>query len=220
MTGFDTPNTGTWQFDGKDMAHVQPEKVARMGMVRTFQLTKVMSRLTVLDNMLLGAPVRPGEGMFRALFPGMWKKQEQANIEKAEALLERFLLIKKKDDYAGALSGGQRKLLEMARALMSDPKLVMLDEPMAGVNPALKQSLLDHIMALREEGTTVLFVEHDINMVRHIADWVTVMAEGKIVAEGQPKSVMNDPAVIDAYLGAHANVDLGDDSVLEDLKEA
>ena len=185
-----------------------------------FQLTKVMSRLTVLDNMLLGAPVQPGEGMFRALFPGMWRKQEQANIEKAEALLERFLLIKKKDDYAGALSGGQRKLLEMARALMSDPKLVMLDEPMAGVNPALKQSLLDHIMALREEGTTVLFVEHDINMVRHIADWVTVMAEGKIVAEGQPKSVMNDPAVIDAYLGAHANVDLGDDSVLEDLKEA
>ena len=164
--------------------------------------------------------VQPGEGMFRALFPGMWRKQEQANIEKAEALLERFLLIKKKDDYAGALSGGQRKLLEMARALMSDPKLVMLDEPMAGVNPALKQSLLDHIMALREEGTTVLFVEHDINMVRHIADWVTVMAEGKIVAEGQPKSVMNDPAVIDAYLGAHANVDLGDDSVLEDLKEA
>ena len=187
---------------------MQPEKVARMGMVRTFQLTKVMSRLTVLDNMLLGAPVQPGEGMFRALFPGMWRKQEQANIEKAEALLERFLLIKKKDDYAGALSGGQRKLLEMARALMS------------GVNPALKQSLLDHIMALREEGTTVLFVEHDINMVRHIADWVTVMAEGKIVAEGQPKSVMNDPAVIDAYLGAHANVDLGDDSVLEDLKEA
>ena len=220
MPGFDTPNTGTWQFDGKDMAHVQPEKVARMGMVRTFQLTKVMSRLTVLDNMLLGAPVQPGEGMFRALFPGMWKRQEKENVEKAEALLERFLLIKKKNDYAGALSGGQRKLLEMARALMSDPQLVMLDEPMAGVNPALKQSLLDHIMALREEGTTVLFVEHDINMVRHIADWVTVMAEGKIVAEGQPKSVMSDPAVIDAYLGAHANVDLGDDSVLEDLKEA
>lgn len=220
MTGFDTPNTGTWQFDGQDMAHVQPEKVAHMGMVRTFQLTKVMSRLTVLDNMLLGAPVQPGEGMFRALFPGMWKKQEKANIEKAEALLERFLLIKKKDDYAGSLSGGQRKLLEMARALMSDPQLVMLDEPMAGVNPALKQSLLDHIMALREEGTTVLFVEHDINMVRHIADWVTVMAEGKIVAEGQPKTVMSDPAVIDAYLGAHANIDLGDDSVLENLKEA
>ena len=117
-----------------------------------------------------------------------------------------------------ALSGGQRKLLEMARALMCDPKLVMLDEPMAGVNPALKQILLDHIISLREDGTTVLFVEHDINMVRHIADWVTVMAEGKIVAEGQPKTVMDDPAVVDAYLGAHANIDLGDDSVLEGLE--
>lgn len=198
LTGFDTPDTGSWQFDGKDMAHAQPEKAARMGMVRTFQLTKVMSRLTVLDNMLLGAPVQPGEGMFRALFPATWRKQEKANVEKAEALLERFLLIKKKDDYAGSLSGGQRKLLEMARALMSDPQLVMLDETMAGVNPALKQSLLDHILALREEGTTVLFVEHDMNMVRHIADWVTVMAEGAIVAEGQPKTVMDDPAVVDA----------------------
>ena len=219
MTGFDTPNTGSWRFDGHDLAHVHPEQVARMGMVRTFQLTKVMSRLTVLDNMLLGAPVQPGEGMFRALIPGLWKRQERANIEKAEALLERFLLIKKKDDFAGSLSGGQRKLLEMARALMSDPQLVMLDEPMAGVNPALKQSLLDHIMALREEGTTVLFVEHDINMVRHIADWVTVMAEGKIVAEGRPKTVMNDPAVIDAYLGSHANIDLGDDCVMDDTDD-
>ena len=136
-----------------------------------------------------------------------------------EALLERFLLIKKKDDFAGSLSGGQRKLLEMARALMCDPKLVMLDEPMAGVNPALKQSLLDHIISLREDGTTVLFVEHDINMVRHIADWVTVMAEGRIVAEGQPKTVMDDPAVVDAYLGAHADADLGDDAVLEGLEE-
>ncbi|MBT1179892.1 ABC transporter ATP-binding protein [Bifidobacterium vespertilionis] len=216
MTGFDTPDSGTWRFDGKDLAHVHPEQVARMGMVRTFQLTKVMSRLTVLDNMLLGAPVQPGEGMVQSLFPSLWRKQERANIEKAEALLERFLLIKKKDDFAGSLSGGQRKLLEMARALMSDPQLVMLDEPMAGVNPALKQSLLDHIMALREEGTTVLFVEHDINMVRHIADWVTVMAEGRIVAEGQPKTVMSAPAVIDAYLGSHANIDLGDDSVLEE----
>ena len=106
----------------------------------------------------------------------------------------------------------------LAQALFGKPDIVMLDEPMAGVNPALKQSLLDHIISLREDGTTVLFVEHDINMVRHIADWVTVMAEGKIVAEGQPKTVMDDPAVVDAYLGAHANIDLGDDSVLEGLE--
>lgn len=216
MTGFDTPNSGTWQFDGHPLSSVSPEKVARMGMVRTFQLTKVMSRLTVLDNMLLGAPVQPGEGMLTSLFPVRWRKYEKQNIEKAESLLERFLLIKKKDDFAGSLSGGQRKLLEMARALMRDPQLVMLDEPMAGVNPALKQSLLDCIMSLREDGTTVLFVEHDMNMVRHIADWVTVMAEGKIVAEGQPKSVMNDQAVVDAYLGARANIDLGD---IDDLEE-
>ena len=219
MTGFDKPNSGSWEFDGHPLKSVSPEHVASMGMVRTFQLTKVMGRLTVLDNMLLGAPVQPGEGFITSLFPSRWRKQEKENIEKAEALLERFLLIKKKDDYAGSLSGGQRKLLEMARALMRDPQLVMLDEPMAGVNPALKQSLLDAILALREDGTTVLFVEHDMNMVRHIADWVTVMAEGKIVAEGKPKDVMNDPAVIDAYLGAKANIDLGDDSVLEDPQD-
>ena len=218
MTGFDVPNSGSWRFDGRDMQHVNPEQVARDGMVRTFQLTKVMSRLSVLDNMLLGAPDQPGEGMLRSLFPGMWRRKERENRQKAEALLERFLLIKKKDDFAGSLSGGQRKLLEMARALMCDPKLIMLDEPMAGVNPALKQSLLGHIISLREDGTTVLFVEHDINMVRHIADWVTVMAEGRIVAEGSPRTVMDDPAVVDAYLGAHADVDLGDDSVLEGLE--
>jgi branched-chain amino acid transport system ATP-binding protein len=107
------------------------------------------------------------------------------------------------------LSGGQRKLLEMARALMSDPKLVMLDEPMAGVNPALTQSLLEHIKDLKSNGTTVLFVEHDMHMVRHISDWVIVMAEGKVVAEGPPASVMKDQAVIDAYLGAHHDTDLG-----------
>jgi neutral amino acid transport system ATP-binding protein len=124
-------------------------------------------------------------------------------------LLEKFKLDTKKDDYAASLSGGQRKLLEMARALMSEPSLVMLDEPMAGVNPALTQSLLEHILDLKEQGMTVLFVEHDMHVVRHIADWVVVMAEGKIVAEGDPSSVMKNPAVIDAYLGAHQELDLG-----------
>ena len=98
----------------------------------------------------------------------------------------------------------------MARALISHPTLVMLDEPMAGVNPALTQSLLDHILNLKSQGMTVLFVEHDMQMVRHIADWVIVMAEGKIVAEGPPDLVMADPAVIDAYLGSHHDEDLGD----------
>ena len=135
--------------------------------------------------------------------------QERAIEERADALLERFKLGHMRNEYAGTLSGGQRKLLEMARALMSNPKLVMLDEPMAGVNPALTQSLLEHIKGLKESGTTVLFVEHDMHMVRHISDWVVVMAEGKIVAEGPPADVMKNPAVIDAYLGAHHDTDLG-----------
>jgi branched-chain amino acid transport system ATP-binding protein len=137
------------------------------------------------------------------MFPALWRSEEKANTEKAEALLERFLLIKKREDFAGSLSGGQRKLLEMSRALMADPELVMLDEPMAGVNPALKQSLLGHVKSLRDEGRTVLFVEHDMDMVRDISDWVIVMAQGQIVAEGPPDSVMSDQRVIDAYLGAH-----------------
>jgi neutral amino acid transport system ATP-binding protein len=209
LTGFDQPNTGTWTFQGKDLARIPAYRVSRRGMVRTFQLTKALSLMTVMDNMLLGATQQPGENMFRALFRGGWQKREEAITEKAMSLLERFKLDTKRDDYAASLSGGQRKLLEMARALMSDPVLVMLDEPMAGVNPALTQSLLGHILDLKEQGMTVLFVEHDMHVVQEIADWVIVMAEGRVVAEGPPATVMSDPAVIDAYLGAHHDTDLG-----------
>ncbi|MGV1034514.1 MAG: ABC transporter ATP-binding protein [Microbacteriaceae bacterium] len=209
LTGFDKPNEGTWSFDGQDLSGVPAYKVARMGLVRTFQLTKSLGLLTVLDNMLLGAQKQKGERFFSSLFRGIWKGQEDANTVRARDLLKRFKLDAKEQDYAASLSGGQRKLLEMARALMSDPTLVMLDEPMAGVNPALTQSLLDHILDLKTQGMTVLFVEHDMHMVRHIADWVIVMAEGKVVAEGDPHEVMKDQAVIDAYLGAHHDEDLG-----------
>ncbi len=124
--------------------------------------------------------------MWQAMIAPFWRSQERANTERAESLLERFKLGEKRDDFAGSLSGGQRKLLEMARALMVEPTLVMLDEPMAGVNPALKQSLLGHVKSLRDEGITVLFVEHDMDMVRDISDWVIVMAQGRIIAEGPP----------------------------------
>ena len=186
LTGFDRPDSGTWAFDGKGLNKVPAYKVARLGMVRTFQLTKVLSKLTVIENMRVGATGQRGEKLFSSLFAPLWRPQEAANTKKADALLERFLLIKKREDFAGSLSGGQRKLLEMARALMTDPDLVMLDEPMAGVNPALKQSLLGHVKSLRDEGRTVLFVEHDMDMVRDISDWVIVMAQGQIVAEGPP----------------------------------
>ena len=209
LCGFDKPNTGTWSFEGKQLSGIPSFKVARMGQVRTFQLTKALSLLTVLENMKLGATGQKGERLLASIIPSIWRKQDDANEEKAMDLLARFKLDAKADDYAASLSGGQRKLLEMARALMSDPTLVMLDEPMAGVNPALTESLLDHILDLKDLGMTVLFVEHDMHMVRHIADWVVVMAEGRVVAEGPPDTVMQDRAVIDAYLGSHQDVDLG-----------
>jgi branched-chain amino acid transport system ATP-binding protein len=210
LTGFDKPNEGDWSFNGQNLGNVPAFKVARRGMVRTFQLTKSLGRLTVLQNMLLGATKQPGENVFTALFKPLWKSREEEITTRADDLLARFKLDAKREDYAASLSGGQRKLLEMARALMSEPELVMLDEPMAGVNPALTQSLLGHIKELKNDGTSVLFVEHDMHMVRHISDWVIVMAEGKVVAEGPPETVMDDQAVIDAYLGAHHDTDLGD----------
>ena len=216
LTGFDKPNAGTWSFEGRSLGGVSAARVAQAGMVRTFQLTKALSRMTVIENMRLGATRQSGENLFVALVPPLWRAREREITAQAEELLERFKLIDKRDEFAGSLSGGQRKLLEMARALMSKPTMVMLDEPMAGVNPALIQSLLGHIKALRDDGTTVLFVEHDMHMVRHISDWVVVMAEGRLVAEGPPDAVMNDAAVIDAYLGAHHDTDLGDDSLLTD----
>src|SRR4051795_12313860 len=220
ITGFDRPTSAGqgahWSFDGRTLDRTSASRVARSGMVRTFQLTKALSRMTVIDNMMLGAQNQAGENLFKSVFRPTWGRQERDIEAKADELLARFKLLEKKNDFAGSLSGGQRKLLEMARALMSDPKMIMLDEPMAGVNPALTQSLLGHIRQLRDEGMTVLFVEHDMHMVRHISDWVVVMAEGRLVAEGPADTVMSNQAVIDAYLGAHHDTDLGDDALLSD----
>jgi branched-chain amino acid transport system ATP-binding protein len=203
ITGFDRPDEGDWSFNDRSLKGIPAYRVARMGMVRT-------SKLTVLENMRVGATGQSGESILRAMFASLWRHQEVSNTERADELLQRFLLDKKREDFAGSLSGGQRKLLEMARALMADPELVMLDEPMAGVNPALKQSLLGHVKSLRDEGRTVLFVEHDMDMVRDISDWVIVMAQGKVIAEGPPDSVMGDQRVIDAYLGSHHDQDLSE----------
>jgi neutral amino acid transport system ATP-binding protein len=208
LTGYDSPNSGTWSFNGKTLNGVPPYKVARLGMVRTFQLTKALYRLTVMENMLLGARAQKGESVLRSVFPWIWRSQEATIRVKATSILTNFKLLEKQNDFAAALSGGQRKLLEMARALMVEPEMVMLDEPMAGVNPALKQSLLEHIKELRNEGKTVLFVEHDMDMVHEISDWVIVMAQGQIIAEGTPQTVMGNTQVIEAYLGAHHDTDL------------
>jgi neutral amino acid transport system ATP-binding protein len=201
LTGFDRPDGGSWTFDGRSVGGLSAHRVARRGMVRTFQLTKSLSRMSVLENMLLAAAGQRGERFLPSLLPPLWRSQEQDNERRADELLARFKLDHMRDRYAGTLSGGQRKLLEMARALMVEPEMVMLDEPMAGVNPALTQSLLGHITGLRDQGMTVLFVEHDMDVVMEISDWVVCMAEGRVIAEGPPASVAGNPDVIDAYLG-------------------
>lgn len=214
LTCFDTAQEGSWKFNGTEISRLGPHKVAKLGMVRTFQLTKSLYRLSVMDNMRLAATGQRGESLLLSPLRWIWGDQEKEITARAEELLVRFKLIDKKDDFAAALSGGQRKLLEMARALMVNPEIVMLDEPMAGVNPALKQSLLGHIKSLRDDGMSVLFVEHDMDMVRDISDWVVVMAQGKIVAEGTPHEVMRNQAVVDAYLGAHHDESLEENGAI------
>jgi len=219
LTGFDKPGSGHWTFDGQRISGLPAYKVARAGMVRTFQLTKSLGLLSVLDNMKLGAVSQQGEKMFLGLIRPIWRRREQEVEERAEALLERFNLARMRDEFAGALSGGQRKLLEMARALMVQPQLVMLDEPMAGVNPALTQSLLEHIKSLRDEGMTVVFVEHDMDVVYDVSDWVVVLAEGRIIAEGPPDAMGANPAVIDAYLGRHHDAPTTEAELRRQLEE-
>jgi branched-chain amino acid transport system ATP-binding protein len=220
LTGFDKPGRGRWAFDGVPLGGRPAYKVARAGMVRTFQLTKSLALLTVIDNMKLGATGQRGERMFTGMLRPLWTRQEDDIEQRAESLLQRFNLARMRHEFAGSLSGGQRKLLEMASALMVEPKLVMLDEPMAGVNPALTQSLLEHIKALRAEGMSVVFVEHDMDVVYDVSDWVVVLAEGRVIAEGPPDAIGTNPAVIDAYLGRHHDAPATEEEEQRQLAEA
>ena len=201
VTGFDQADGGRWTFNGTDVSGWPAHRIARQGMVRTFQLTKALAGLTVLDNMLLGAPEQSGERLRFAPLRFRWRAEEDRVRDRAVALLDDFNLLAKRRDFAATLSGGQRKLLEMARALMVEPQLLMLDEPMAGVNPALVQSLLDHVRRLRDAGLTIVFVEHDMDVVMSISDWVVCLAEGKVIAEGRPRDIVANHDVIEAYLG-------------------
>ena len=211
LTAFDSIDSGSIELFGKDIVGVASHNLAKQGMVRTFQLTKALSKMTVIDNLKLGALHQSGENFIKSLFTPIWSSQEREIESRADALLDRFNLSHMREEFAGTMSGGQRKLLEMARALMTDPRILMLDEPMAGVNPALTQSLLGHVKSLRDEGRTVIFVEHNMDVVRDISDWVVVMAEGAIIAEGTPDHIRSNQVVIGAYLGVHHDRELSND---------
>jgi ABC-type branched-subunit amino acid transport system ATPase component len=203
VTGFYRGERGSVIFDGMPVFGHPPHKLARRGIVRTFQITKALAAMPVIDNMMLAALNQPGERFRDLVFrPGAVRSREREVREQAMDLLEVFNLVELADDYAGTLSGGQRKLLELARALMATPRLLLLDEPMAGINPTLGKRLLDHMQRLRrEEGVTFLFIEHDMEVVMNHSDRVVVMAEGRVIAEGEPREVRRDKRVIDAYLG-------------------
>ncbi|MBM3671848.1 MAG: ABC transporter ATP-binding protein [Actinobacteria bacterium] len=201
LTGFERADHGEWTFDDRDVSGWPAYRIARAGMVRTFQIPKALARMSVLENMKLAAQTQRGEGFFPALLRRLWCDEEARIEARGVELLEWVGLAKQRDDYAGTLSGGQRKLLELGRALMTNPRLVMLDEPTAGVNPALTEQLLDRIRSVRDEGATVLFVEHDMDVVGSISDRVICMAQGSVIAEGTAAEVVADPQVIDAYLG-------------------
>ena len=203
ITGFYRPDKGRAVFDGREVQGRPPYMIARLGMVRTFQITKALAAMPVIDNMMLAAPAQPGEHLLNVVFrPFGWRAREREVHEQALELLDVFNLTRLADEYAGTLSGGQRKLLELARALMARPRFLLLDEPMAGINPTLGRRLLDHMQRLRsEDGVTFLFIEHDMEVVMNHSDRVIVMAEGKVIADGEPHEVRSDQAVIDAYLG-------------------
>ncbi len=202
LTGFERADEGSWIFEGRELAGRPAYSIAQSGMVRTFQSARVFPRLSVLDNVRLGAQSQRGERLSSALTRWRWADQENQLGERAAELVRWVGLGAKQDDLAGTLSGGQRKLLELARAVMASPRLLMLDEPMAGVNPALRQALLEKIAELPSEGITVLFVEHDMDVVSVISDLVVCMAEGSIIASGTPSQVAANELVIEAYLGA------------------
>ncbi|MFC7186359.1 ABC transporter ATP-binding protein [Halorubrum yunnanense] len=203
MSGFLEPNNGAVTLKGEDVTELQPDKRAERGLIRTFQITRELSGMTVMNNMLLAAQENPGERILPLLTqPGTVRAYEDEQRERAEELLKYLELWELREEYAGNLSGGQRKLLELGRSLMCDPDVLLLDEPMAGVNPDLTDHLLDRITELRdEENRTFLIVEHDIETIMSISDSVIGMHNGEILVQGEPETVQQDEQLLEAYLG-------------------
>jgi ABC-type branched-subunit amino acid transport system ATPase component len=205
VSGFLRPERGTVHFSGSAIHRRPPHRIAEAGLVRTFQTPRALTKMSVLENVLLAAPHHAGERLGRVFAtPRTARDQEEVAEREARRLLALVRLDHQADAYAGTLSGGERKLLDFARVLMTKPRLILLDEPMAGVNPTLTGQLLEHMLAVREErGVTFLLVEHDLDLVMRACDTVIVMNEGRILTTGTPDDVRGDERVIDAYLGTH-----------------
>jgi ABC-type branched-subunit amino acid transport system ATPase component len=205
-SGFMKPERGTITFAGQRIDRVPGDRVARRGLVRVFQTARVLTRMTVLENMMLAATNQPGEILGAAwLMPRRVTRREAEVRAQAEQCLQLVRLSHLTREYAGNLSGGQRKLLELGRALMVEPRMILLDEPMAGVAPVLRDQLLEHIEYLRgHRGVTVLVIEHDMEVVMTISDRIIVMDEGRVIAEGTAEEIQSNDRVIEAYLGRQA----------------
>ena len=193
---------GAVRFDGVDIARARPEVVSRSGLVRSFQLARGCPRMTVFEHLMLYGPRQAGEGVIRALTnPTAVRQQEQALRERAYEVAKRLRLDHVLDNLVTDLSGGQKKLLEIGRVLLADPKMVLLDEPMAGVNPTLVGDIAEHLAAIRKSGVTILLIEHEMELIERLCDDVIVMAEGKFLTRGSFDEVTADRRVQECYLG-------------------
>ena len=202
LANFIEADKGEIWFDDRPIHHLPSHKIATLGFIRTFQVARVLSRLSVLENMLLATPNQTGENFFQVwLQQGKLRAEERANRAKAMDILESVGLAEKAHDYAGALSGGQRKLLEMARTLMTNPKLILLDEPAAGVNPTLINQICEHIVNWNKQGISFLIIEHNMDVIMSLCDRVWVLAEGNNLASGTPAEIQSNEQVLEAYLG-------------------
>ena len=202
LSNFIVPDTGEIWFDSEPIQQLRAHKISQRGLIRTFQVARVLSRLSVLENMLLGAQQQTGENLFQVLLkPKRVRREEKKQRERALSFLESVGLADKAYEYAGALSGGQRKLLELARVMMSDPKLILLDEPAAGVNPTLINQISDHVLRWNREGMTFLIIEHNMDVIMSLCQEVWVLAEGTNLAHGTPQEIQGNSQVLEAYLG-------------------
>ena len=200
ISGVARADAGNVRFAGHDVTSWRPDRITRAGMVRSFQVARGIPRLSVMENLMLYAPHQPGERVGTALL-GSGRQAEEAARAAAASVARRLGLLKLGNAPAASLSGGQKKLLEIGRALMAMPRMILLDEPVAGVNPTLAEEIAHHLRALRDEGMTFLVIEHHMDMVAQLCDPVVVMAEGRVLTEGSFAQVAADPAVQEAYMG-------------------